>query len=106
LLQAFRKFDVVVPVFLPYSVAAYDHQFFLPVSLELDDVWHAGDGLLVEGQSFHFLMAEISQGAGEVEAVDSSLHDGNTRLLYPCLFNWVFGFMVVGEGQTFGASYE
>lgn len=64
LLQLFsellRQLLVTLPVFLPNTIAAYNQQLLLPSSVGLDYVRHAGDWLLVERQSLHLLVAEVT----------------------------------------------
>lgn len=64
LLQLFsellRQLLVAIPVFLPNTVAADNQQLLLASPIGLDYVRHAGYRLLVEGQSFHLLVAEVT----------------------------------------------
>lgn len=85
---------MIISIFLPNTITSHKDDFLLSVAVSLNDIRHAGDWLLVERQSFHLFVAEVSNRPGEVQPIDSSLDDGNPSLRDPLSLNGVLWLMV------------
>jgi len=88
------ELGVAVSIFLPYSITRYQKQLLFSCTINLDNIGHAGYGLLIKRNSFDFFVTKIANRTSQVKSVDSSLNDFNSCFLYPLFFLRILRFVI------------